>query len=134
MRIVELKEFLTLPSGTVYHRYGPPKTMACFESLEIKLESIPEYNDWSLIDLIGAVKHDCSEGLFEELGAAGQDSSLSIETEYDCGGRNGSYPDAERFAVLEEQDVRGLIAALQETLGTGGSESAPDLPRGDVNA
>jgi len=116
MRIVELKEFLTLPEGTVYHRYGPPDTMACFESLEIKLESNPRFNDWGLVNLIGAVKHDCSAGLFEILGAAKSDSSVSFETEYDCGERNGVYPDAERFAVLEEQDVRGLIAALQETL------------------
>ena len=49
MRVLSRKEFLAMPSGTVYSRFDPNVVTG----LEVKLDSIPD--DWFYISFIGAV-------------------------------------------------------------------------------
>ena len=113
MRIVDRKEFLKLPENTVYSLFAP----CVFDGLLIKASPanfMP--NDWLYDDLICPVDADSSCASADVLLAADEDSSLSIQMDFNCTGRDGSFDQNQKFAVYEMDDIRGLIARLSDCL------------------
>jgi len=110
MRIVNLQQFLTLPSGTLYQRYKP----SVAESLEIKWDNCGE-RDWVLQDLegIGIIENNGSDQLFERLDDM-QHNCASYPAAFDFAGRDGCARGDEMFLVYERDDVARLIKTLQD--------------------
>jgi hypothetical protein len=107
MRIVNRTTFLAMPAGTVYAKYEP----CCFGELSIKVGNAGS-NDFVLQGIVGAIKHDSSEEFLDLLEAAGKDSSISLEMDFDYTERDGLYDADQLFAVWEQEDVKKLIVRL----------------------
>jgi hypothetical protein len=118
MRIIGLKEFLTLPVGTVYAKYAQSYT----EGLEIKGENCGE-RDWIVqyLDPIANLEHSHSstdDG--DMLSALESGASASEPLAFNVMGRDGCFNDDQLFAVLERQDHERLVERL--TLALAGLE------------
>lgn len=98
MKIVNRKEFLSLPAGTLFAKYAP----CCFESINIKGETLTS-NDFLSSELFTFPMFD----VWFENG-----DSVDIETDFLC--RDGLFDDEQLFAVFENSDIEKLIAKLKE--------------------
>ncbi|MES2201120.1 MAG: hypothetical protein V4498_02600 [candidate division FCPU426 bacterium] len=107
MRIVNLKEFLTMPSGTVYSKYEP----CAFGPINVKGDSIGEI-DFYTWDLAGSIKADGTDEFVERLHRA-EKSGEDLETDFDQEGRDGMFQDDQLFAVYSKEDVSKMIARLE---------------------
>lgn len=110
MKILNRQRFLTMPVGTVYHKFDPN----CFDGLCVKGDSIEDI-DWFYADFIGAIDANDS-GHFGDLCDAMAERGASVPCDFQSYGRDGLFDKGQMFAVLEPDDVRKLIAALQKTL------------------
>jgi hypothetical protein len=122
MRYVDLKTFLTMPSGTVYMIDDEsPKGTPCHDCkrvLCIKGDTMPHGNDWAEFDLteLKGADDDASMGeLFFKMFEEGESVPLDPEP---VGSRYGLYPeDGElMFYVLDEADTRAVIGLLEMAL------------------
>lgn len=113
MNIVSLKEFRSLPEGTVYMKFNPH----VFEELCIKGETWE--HDFVMTYITQEIDAKDSGECGAILETAMQDSQYSIKMDFDCYGRDGLFEEKQLFAVYEKQDVEGLINALQGCLVTG---------------
>ena len=111
MKIVNRTEFLKLPSETLYCIYKP----CIFSDLEIKLDTIPNANDWYYKSLVGNVKCNDSGELADILTDA-EDNKTSFKLDFNCIDRNGMFDESELFAVYEKEDIQGLINALKQLI------------------
>jgi hypothetical protein len=114
MRIVGLKEFLTLPVGTVYGKYAP----SYIEGIEIKGENCGE-RDWIVqhIDIVGNLERShSSTDMCDLLDDLERDVSASEPLAFNVMGRDGCFNDEQLFAVLERQDHERLIERLTQAL------------------
>ena len=113
MRIVGLKEFLTLPVGTVYAKYAPCYT----EGLEIKGKNCGA-RDWIAQDLdpVGNLENSNGPNMAELLDALKVGETKSEPLAYNSTGRDGCFNDDQLFAVLERQDHERLIERLTVAL------------------
>lgn len=109
MRIVDKKEFLTLPEGTVYSGYQP----CVFDGLFIKGETWD--NDFLENNLIAELDCSGSDERFDILSKV-ENTGESFKLDFDCYGREGLFDDEMKYAVYEKEDVEGLIKTLQESL------------------
>lgn len=114
MKIIKRIDFVKLPPNTLFSEYAP----CYFGPLLIKGETLPGNNDWYEQQIADAVSaHDSGEWadkLFQS-----QETGESIEMDFDCEGRDGSFdPDDRLYAVWEQQDVRYLVNRLQRCLQT----------------
>lgn len=113
MKIVDRKMFIAMPEGVVFAKYEPCN----FGDLCIKGESITweNGNDFYYQDINAAVdSHSCGEfadKLFES-----QEKGTSVGMNFHVQGRDGLFDKDQLFAVWEPEDVRALIARLEETL------------------
>ena len=109
MKIYTRKQFMELPSGTLFSYYEP----CVFRGLHIK-DSSPEkgYPDFSMSDLIGAFEHSSSGEFSEKCDRMQAGESLPVDFEYS--GREGLFDDTILYAVYEKQDVEKLIKRLIE--------------------
>ena len=103
MRIIDRKEFLECPSGTVYGEYFPWSV----EGLRVKQDNCGD-DDWFYIDLIAGVDYvgDWSSN-------ADHGDSFPLSFNGIC--RDGAFDDDQLFAIYEPADVAGLIEALEKT-------------------
>lgn len=108
MRIVNRKQFLELPSGTLYTKYESGWN---FGELAIKKESCG--NDWRYIELIGWPQ-DCSGS--SELFVNLQQYEKEWRNDLECSARDGFYEEEQLFAIYDKEDVQQLITKLQELL------------------
>lgn len=110
MRVIGLKEFLTMPPGTPYMRY-----LRCFElgDLCIKKETIGE--GW-LYDPIYGIKCYSSEEFADIIGKADQDSTFEFQNTSHNTSRDLSDEKSDRFVIYSETDLFGMINALSEAL------------------
>jgi hypothetical protein len=112
VRIVNRKEFLSMPSGTLFSKYTPQ----FFDEFRIKGDSIDEIDFYyqSLVDPIDA---ESSSDLFEKLDAAQGGAELPIDLH--CESRDGLFESDQLFAVWSPSDVLALIRRLQEAFDSG---------------
>lgn len=109
MRIVNKKEFLELPQGTLYMKYF---SVGDTGSLCIKSASIKDF-DWLYEDLSGLWTNETnnSEEFFKLMDKAEKDSSISFKQCF-IGERDGMFNTEDMFVVYDKDDIRNLIEAL----------------------
>lgn len=110
MRIVNLKQFLALPNGTVFAKYEP----CSFEVLMIKTANVGErdfcYQELGPDALDATDTADFVEKLHES-----EASGIELALDFHGGGRDGCFDDDQLFAVFSQGDVEQLIHRLIET-------------------
>ncbi len=113
MRIVNLKAFLALPSGTVFSKYEP----CVFGPINVKGDSIGEiyFFTW---DLAGSIKANGTDEFVERLHRA-EKSGEELETDFNQEVRDGMFQDDQLFAVYSKEDVAKMIARLEAEGGIG---------------
>lgn len=110
VKILNRKEFMALPAGTVYFDYRPHVG----ESLAVKTSgpSAEEADDFCLQNISALeIESSGSDELFartEEMYTKGTERPLV----FDNAGREGMFDMAARFAVLDKADVERLVAVL----------------------
>lgn len=110
MRIVNKKEFLALPAGTLYSEYDPQ----VIDGLFIKGETIFHGGiprDYVYESLIGNVDANDSNEEFEILIDA-EENGTSFKLDFDCRMRDGLFDDSKLYAIYEPEDIIGLINKL----------------------
>lgn len=112
MRIVNRKAFLAMPPGTVYAEGQP----FAFGHWEVKGDTCGP-NDWFSADLSAYAIESTGSGDLRDKQEAMLADGASFPMDFDCIGRNGIYEDKSIFAILEPDDIRALIARLQQCLG-----------------
>jgi hypothetical protein len=110
MRIVNRKEFLALPSGTVFQKFTP----CVFGDLQIKGSNCGE-DDFADLVIPEVDANSCSE-MDAILHKAEEDSSFSFDLDFECYGRDGEFQQDQLFAVWERKDIEGLIGVLTKCL------------------
>ena len=106
MRIVGLKEFRSLPVGTVFLIFVPGGA----EELRV-LEKIWEVDFISTNIIYNLVGEDD-----DTLNRMEADSSLSISVDFYSAERDGCFDDDQLFAVYDKRDIEGLINRLTKSL------------------
>lgn len=116
MKILNRKQFLALPAGVIYTKFMP----CLFGDLAVKKESISSAiavpgrittDDWHYHDFMELAVMDSGERadkLFE-----GMEKDISIPMDFESTSRDGFYDQDQLFAVLEKEDVFGLIHMLK---------------------
>jgi len=117
MRILNKAEFLKCPDGTLF--FDLHEGSAIIENLSIKNESLGD--DFVRTD-IGSL---CNLGNGERSARGSEeameffyraDAGETVSYHFDTGARDASYS-SQRFAVLDRDDVRRLILALDAAYG-----------------
>lgn len=106
MRILNRKQFLAMPAGTLFAKYEP----CVFDALEIKGDTLPS-NDYCYQQIVGAIKCDSSNEWLDQLEDA-RNEGKSLEMDFECEGRDGCFDEHQLFAVFEGKDVAALIQRL----------------------
>ena len=114
MRILNRKDFMACPKGTVYMDFSP----CVFGQLTLKTSGPENEGDFYVSSLEGYLsEHGASEscGGSEEWFALVEraEKGERVDVHYDTGGREGMFNDHALFAVLDRDDVDRLIAVLQ---------------------
>ena len=112
MRIVKLDEFIQMPPGTLFQKYG---SVCCFEGMAVKI-SHAGIKDLVVDSLHGAVKNNGSSDLYEKLEAAEVDSSISLQLDFEYSERLNTYGEDMMFAVYEKADILELVSRLAKCL------------------
>lgn len=112
MRIVDLTALRAMPQGTLFQKWSP----CYFGDMEIFDSALGE------MDFIS-----CSFGA-DPIGSSGEDfgarcddmaeDGVSYPVSFEGYGRDGCFEPRQLFAVWEPDDVRALIAKLQEGLAS----------------
>jgi len=89
MRLVNLKEFLELPAGTLFCKYEPH----LYQELMIKGESLPP-RDFLYQDLVPL------------------EEDFPYELDLQCGARDGCFEEKQMFAVLDKKDFQAILLRL----------------------
>lgn len=106
MKIVNRKDFLAMPEGTLFCKYTP----CFFDDISIKGESL--INDFFYQQLVHPIAKDSGE-LFALLDSAEQ-SGETITNDLYCEGRDGCFDDDQMFLIFEPKDLLDLIRRLAE--------------------
>jgi len=108
MRIIKRKEFLKMPSGTLYSYYEP----CIFRELNIKTSDSTDYeNDFVYFGLIG--KFDTQDGKDDSEMCSRMELGESIPASFEETQREGLFDDDQLFLIYEKEDVEGMIKTLQ---------------------
>jgi hypothetical protein len=99
MRIVSQKEFLPLPSGTIFQEYEP----CCLGPVSIKGDAISDA-DFFYINVSYAVQDFDSPLRMEN----GSEEALDFDTPT----RDGSYDTSQLYAIWSDDDREALIKRL----------------------
>lgn len=112
MRIVNRKEFLKMPAGTVFSKYVP----CAFDGLQIKVSEPGDYGnaDFDFDELIGALECVVGDEYGDNCEEMEKGASLPVDFEYT--GRDGLFEDEQLFGIYEREDVEKLISRLIKTL------------------
>ena len=109
MKIINRKEFLEMPKGTVYSKFEP----CIFGDICIKEESLE--NDWFYQDIVDAIDVNDS-GEFGEVLCRAEKTRESIPMDFYCISRDGLFDNDQLFSVWEKKDVVALIERLRHTI------------------
>ena len=113
MKIVNRKDFMEFPRGTLFCEYDPE----IFGELLIKGDTIVHDGvnaDWQYQEIQNSIKGCCSKrsDILDEAEVKG----TSFELDLHALSRDGCYDDDQMYCIWEEKDVEGLIQRLNETL------------------
>lgn len=113
MRIVNRKEFLKLPDGTLYSSYYGSSA----SRLEIK-EGGDWGNDWFYTNLLTlwSEAESGSEDYFYKLSKAESNSNFSFSQDLESSERDGRYEEDQLFVVFEKEDILKIINKLQSII------------------
>lgn len=111
MRIVNYKQFLSLPAGTVFYKFEPN----CFTEFAIKDDSL-HYGDF----LYSPLTYPELEGDPRILDELVDNAEKSAPAHYWILARDGMFDEGQLFAVLEPADVASLIVQLTKALNDSG--------------
>lgn len=103
MKILNRKDFLAMPSGTVYSRFEP----IVASGLEIKLDSLDD--DWFYLSFIGAV--ECEGDDTDSFYAMIDGKELNIQP-FQI--RDGGFDEKEQFLVYSDEDVNAIVKLIVE--------------------
>lgn len=110
MKIVNRKEFLSLPSGIIYSYYRAHG----FDGLYEKGESLE--NDWYYADMIDNV--DCNSSNERDSIIFAAEEGAHFRMDLDCGSRDGVFEDSDMFAVYDANDLDRIIKKLSAIAGS----------------
>lgn len=122
MRIVTRAELMRMPIGTVFQEYEP----CVFYELRIKTETVEDFDFRSVTISADSFDADSSEEhdmVLQRAEITGEDIPLDFSDAQDF--RDGLFDDEQLYAVWSTQDVRALIARLEETLALQVKEDNP---------
>lgn len=112
MRIVNRKEFLSLPAQTVFVKYKP----MYFGGLAIKVNDDSFGNaDFVVQDLDMPVKSVSSEDWEKKVESAVSGQEVEMDF-FDNAMRDGLFDQDQLFAVLSKEDITQLVERLKQTL------------------
>ena len=100
MRIINRKEFMDMPEGTVFMKYEPH----IFGSIYIKVGNVHDDFIFDRLDDMDDEGYDLID----------EDKSFEFDLHYT--GRDGMFNKEQLFCVYENKDVIQLIERLQSTL------------------
>jgi hypothetical protein len=106
MKIINLKQFLDMPKGTVFSKYEP----CCFTGLMIKDMNCGDI-DFYYMTLLGNVDSNDTGDFFDKCEEA-QKTGKSLKLDFDVIGRDAAYNKDQLFAIYEEEDIKGLVKSL----------------------
>ena len=103
MRLVNFREFLALPPGTLFSKYEP----IVFDHLCIKEESIP--NDFFYQPIVDSIQfpRELTDAFLQ------LEEGIDIPVDMDSLGRDGCFDEDQIFVVWSHTDVEQLIKRLQ---------------------
>ncbi len=107
MKIVNKKEFLTLPENTVYSNFSPGDSIT---GLFVKGQSLK--NDWFYEDIIDFNNYETSNERYAKIEE--MQKNVEHEQDYGCQQRDGMYEDEQYFLVYTGKDVEQLINKLKD--------------------
>ena len=108
MKIINRKEFLESPAGTLFSEYEP----CAFYGLMVKHDSVGD-NDYIENDLIGNIYYDSGDDFVDKLDFAKKNKTTLFLDFLENSNRNGCYDNNQLYAVYEKQDIEGLINTLK---------------------
>lgn len=116
MHVVSLKEFMALPSGTVYMDLTP-NTVPCFDTLlKVKVSNMPDsdsdFNYYALTEDFANVKDYTDNDLYSDQLVEGKEVSLETRSI----GRWGLFDHSAKFVILSTSEIRMLIGELASCL------------------
>jgi hypothetical protein len=111
MRIINRKEFLELPSGTLFCKYNE----CCFGDMSIKYDTWKESNDFLYVDINDFIYGDSSDSTFDKLEQM-KNTGENVSIDLDVQSRDGLYEDGQLFAVYDNNDVLHIIEKLKACL------------------
>jgi len=107
MRVVNRKDFLVLPAGTIYCKGVP----WAFDGICIKDDSLA--NDWIYLDMAWPSAHDSGDAM------ALLDTSLETGSSFPCEesfGRDGCFDEGAVFLIFEPADLWALRGRIDVAL------------------
>jgi hypothetical protein len=110
MKIINRKQFLKAPVGTIYSKFKP----CIIDGLYIKNESLN--NDWYYQDLIDSIECNYSGEYTDKLFKAKDDSKYELRQDYDVSQRDGLFDEEQLFLIYDKDDVVKLTKALLEAI------------------
>lgn len=118
MKIVNFKEFLKLPDNTLFCEMDK-ECVFDFSSLSIKGSTISArdffYKPLFTVDAQSDVDH--AEMFFTAMVEVdARKESNPIPLDFDCGRRDGMFDEDRLYAVFNKDEIRGVIASLQDCL------------------
>lgn len=111
MKIINLKDLLDLPEGTVYSQYQP----YYFDNIAIKG---PNYGrvDFSCTDIFPPPIECNGTGDMMKILDVAENSKLDFSLDFGSGGSNGCFNEEQLYAVWSKEDIQRLIKRLNECL------------------
>jgi hypothetical protein len=110
MKIINRKQFLEAPEGTIYSKFEP----CIIDGLYIKNESLG--NDWYYQDLINSIECNDSGEYTDKLSKAKDDPEYELRQDYNVGQRDGLFDEKQLFLIYDKDDVVKLMKALFEVI------------------
>lgn len=115
MRIVGRKEFLSMPSGTIFSKFGRGHIQyGCDHGCgNIAIKCSTYGSDYAEQPLGGPFPLEGDGSDYSEIyERAAADSTFSFTADYDCAGRDGLFDQHQRFLIWERADVLAMISRL----------------------
>ncbi len=109
MKIINLKQFLAMPKGTVFMKYEP----CVFEDLSVKDDSLA--GDFLYSNAVYEIECTGSDDFADKLFDA-EEKGTNLTLDLDAISRDGCFDPAQLFAVYENVDIERLIAKLASCL------------------
>lgn len=123
MRIVDRKEFLALPSGTIYAKFGAQPKDGSYLNLthgEVAIKGDTSAGvDWWVQDLFPWFAESSGSDDYHETLERMLLHGAEAKPDYDCESRDGYFDEDQLFVIWDREDAERLIARLQRALADG---------------